>query len=101
MGWYLVVPPYVWPYNRRDLRVPVSRWKVVRRFDIVSACEFYLQEMKDDQGAEGLKKRGEIGIGLFALKVARASSPTSALREMNRVLYEAKGRNPVESFGPS
>jgi hypothetical protein len=48
MGWYLMVPPYVWPYSQRDLRVPVSQWKLVQRFDTVTACEGYLQEMKED-----------------------------------------------------
>jgi len=33
MGWYLFVPPYVYPYNDRDLRVPVSQWRIVERFD--------------------------------------------------------------------
>lgn len=65
------MPPYVWPYNQRDLRVPVSQWKIVQNFDTGTACESYLQEMKDDPGAEGLKRMGEMGIGLFALKVAR------------------------------
>ena len=71
MGWYLMVPPYVWPYKQRDLTVPISQWKIVACFDTSNLCEDYLQEMKDDPGAEGLKRMGEMGIGLFALKVAR------------------------------
>jgi len=71
MGWYLIVPPYVWPYNQRDLRVPISQWKIVERFDTTTLCEDYLQEMKDDPEAEGLKRMGEMDIGLFAQKVAR------------------------------
>ena len=71
MGWCLIVPPYVWPYNQHDLWVPVSQWKILERFDTASACEGYLQEMKDDPAAEGIQKMGKMGVGLFALKVAR------------------------------
>jgi hypothetical protein len=85
MGWYLIVPPYMLPhYNQRELWAPVSQWKIVQRFDTATACEGYLQEMKDDPGAlhgednvapkfktDGLKKMGEMRIGLFALKYAR------------------------------
>ena len=71
MGWYLMVPPYVWPYSQRELWAPVSQWKIVERFETATACEGYLQEMKEDPGAlhgeykvapkfqtEGLKKSG-------------------------------------------
>ena len=71
MGWYLIVPPYVWPYNQHDLRVELPQWKIVEGFDTATLCEGYLQEMKDNPEAEGLRKMGEMGIGLFALKVAR------------------------------
>ena len=84
MGWYLIVPPYVWPYNERDLWAPVSQWKIVQRFDNPTTSESYLQDMKEDPVAlrgeygvapkftmEGFKKMGEMGIGLFALKYAR------------------------------
>ena len=84
MGWYLIVPPYVLPHiNERELWAPVSQWKIIEHFDTATACEGYLQEMKEDPGAlhgeysiaskfkmEGLKKM-EMGIGLFALKYAR------------------------------
>ena len=84
MGWYLIVPPYVWPYSQRDLRVPLSRWKIVDRFDTATSCEGYLQEMKDDPEAEGLRKMGEMGIGLFAL-LHGASSPISAPQMKGRL----------------
>jgi len=50
-GWYLMVPPYVGNY--RDLWAPVSQWKIVQRFDTPTACEGYLQEMKEDPAASG------------------------------------------------
>ena len=84
-GWYLIVPPYVLPhYNQRELWAPVSQWKIVEHFDTATACEGYLQEMKEDPGAlhgeykvapkfkmEGLKKMGDMRIGLSALEYAR------------------------------
>jgi hypothetical protein len=51
--------------------VPISEWKIVKHFDTATLCEDYLLEMKDDPEAEGLKTIGEMGIGRFALKVAR------------------------------
>jgi hypothetical protein len=51
--------------------VPVSQWKIVQRFDTGTACEDYLQERKDHPEFEGLEKMRKMGIGLFALKVAR------------------------------
>ena len=53
------------------MRVPVSQWKIVERFDTATLCEDYLQEMRDDPEADGLKRIREMGIGLFALKVAQ------------------------------
>ena len=38
-------------YSQRELGAPVSQWKIVQRFDTATACEGYLQEMKDDSGA--------------------------------------------------
>ena len=84
MGWYLIVPPYTLPYyNQRDLWVPVSQWKIVERFETATACEGYLQEMKEDPAAlhgeynvapkfktDGRKKMGDMGIGLGALEYA-------------------------------
>jgi hypothetical protein len=81
VAWYLMVPPLV---HYDPLELPVSQWKMVQRFDTATVCEGYLQEMKEDPRAlhgeysvvpnfkmEGLKKMGDIGIGLFALKYAR------------------------------
>jgi hypothetical protein len=33
------IVPRVGPYSQCDLRVPVSQWNVVQRFDAASACE--------------------------------------------------------------
>ena len=71
MGWYLTVPPTVGPYRRLDLRVPVSQWKVVQRFDTATTCEGYLQEMKENPEAEGLQKLRNMGIPTSGLTVAR------------------------------
>ena len=74
----------MWPYSLRELRAPVSQWKVVERFDTAIACKGYLQEMKEDPGAlhgeynvapqfkmEGHKKMADMRIGLGALEYAR------------------------------
>jgi hypothetical protein len=84
IGWYLIVPPYLAPFNYRDLWAPVSQWKIVQGFDTPTGCEGYLQEMKEDPAAlhgeyavapkfkmQGLTKMGGMGIGLFALKYGR------------------------------
>jgi hypothetical protein len=84
MGWYLMVPPTVGPYLRLDLSAPVSRWKIVQSFDTATACEGYLQEMKEGPGAlhgeysvapkfkmEGLEKMQDMGIPTSALTAAR------------------------------
>jgi len=91
----------VWPYNQRDLRVPVSQWKLVQRFDTASACEVYLQEMKDDPGAEGLKKLGEMGIGLFGLKVARCIFSDVRTSRNEPGALKSERPKPRESFVPS
>jgi hypothetical protein len=70
-GWYLILPPYVRPYRDSDLRVPLSRWKLIERFDTAAACEDYLVEMKDDPEFEGLQKMRKMGIAPLALHVAR------------------------------
>lgn len=84
VGWYLIMPPTVGPYLRLDKSAPVSQWKIVEHFDTATACEGYLQEMKEGTGAsyheysvaqkfqvEGLKKVHDMGIPTFALKAAR------------------------------
>jgi hypothetical protein len=84
VGWYLMVPPTVGPYLRLDLRVPVSQWRVVQLVDTATACEGYLQEMKEGTGAlhgeysvapkfetEGRKKLREMGTPTSTLTVAR------------------------------
>jgi hypothetical protein len=57
MGSYPIVPPYVWPYNDCDLRVLVSQWKIVERFNTAALAEGYLKEIEDDREAEGPRKR--------------------------------------------
>jgi hypothetical protein len=84
MGRYLIVPPYVWPYNQRELSAPVLEWKILQRFETATACEGSLQELKEEPESlhgeysvaakfksDALKKMGEMGIGLFALKDTR------------------------------
>jgi hypothetical protein len=84
MVWYLTMPPTVGPYLRLDLSAPDSRWQIIQSFDSATACEGYLQEMKEGTGAsyheysvapkfevEGLKKMHDMGIPTFALTAAR------------------------------
>jgi hypothetical protein len=84
VGWYLIMPPTVGLYLRLDKSAPDSRWHIVQSFDTATACEGYLQEMKEGPGAfhgeysiaskfetEGLKKMHDMGIRSSALTVAR------------------------------
>ena len=84
MGWYLIMPPTVGPYLRLDTSAPDSRWQIVQSFDTATACEGYLQEMKEGTGAsyheygvaakfetDGLKKMHDMGIPTFASTAAR------------------------------
>lgn len=84
MGWYLIMPPKVGPCLLLDKSAPDSRWHIIQSFDTATACEGYLQEMKEGTGAsyheysvapkfevEGLKKVDDMGIPTFALTAAR------------------------------
>jgi hypothetical protein len=84
VGWYLMVPPTVGPYLRLDKSALDSRWHIIQSFDTATACEGYLQEMKEGTGAlhgeysvapkfdtEGRKKLREMGTPTSALTVAR------------------------------
>src|SRR5215469_6650420 len=61
VGWYLIVPPYVWPYSQRDLRVPISQWKIVQRFDTATPCEDYLLENEGRPRSGGTQNDGRDG----------------------------------------
>jgi hypothetical protein len=84
LGWYLMAPPYSWPYNQGELSAPLSEWKILQRFDTATACESSLQEMKEDPAhvpgeygvaakfqSEALNRMGHMGIGFYAVKDTR------------------------------
>jgi hypothetical protein len=50
MGWYLMVPPGVWPTYRLGSSAPISRWDIIQRFDTAAECEGYLQKQKEKTG---------------------------------------------------
>lgn len=69
---------------RLDLSAPASQWHIIQSFDTATACEGYLQEMKEGPGAlhgeysiaskfevEGRKKMQDMGIPTSALTAAR------------------------------
>jgi hypothetical protein len=84
VGWYLIMPPTVGPYLRLDKSALDSRWHIIQSFDTATACEGYLQEMKEGTGAsyheysvapkfetEGRKKMHDMGIPTSAVTAAR------------------------------
>ncbi|MGO9601969.1 MAG: hypothetical protein ACLQAT_00945 [Candidatus Binataceae bacterium] len=71
--WYLMVPPAVWPTQRLDFSVPIPQWIVLEGFDTGTACEAYLQDLKEDPEPLNAKFKliQDMGVPKTALRAAR------------------------------